>query len=180
MGMSAGATDLDRIVRRFVSLATTISNESVIPANEPYPAPAGLYATVLRASGHHLGTPGVRYSLDENEEQVIGESTVIVRTMYSVNFYRDGAHQQAEALRKWCSSPLGIDEQIARKITIANHSEVRRLDGIVQEQPEERAQIDLDIDAPEIIVQTLGRVRHVPFDTRLGETEQQGEVNNGP
>lgn len=173
-----GSSTLDRIVRDFVAKATDIAGESVIPANEPHPAPSGLYATVLRASAQHLGTPGTRYRIHQNGEDVEGETAIYVRTMYSINFYREGATEQAEKLRHWCSSPLGIERQIATRARIAHHSEVRRLDTIIQEQPEERAQIDIDIDAPETIVQNLGRVRHVPFDTRLGETEQQGEVNN--
>ena len=178
--MSIGATPLDRIIRDFVAKATEINGEKVIPANEPYPAPNGLYATVLRASGHHQGTPSTKYDLSQSGEDVHATSAVIVRTHYSVNFYRNGAHEAAEKLRAWLSSPLGIEGQIKAKIKIANHSDVRRLDELIQESPEERAQMDIDVDAPEIIVQNLGRVRQVPFDTRLGENEQQGEVNNGP
>ena len=178
--MSAGATTLDRIIRSIVTEATSIAGDSVIPANEPYPAPAGLYATVLRASGHHRGTPGTTFALSEDEEEVVATSTVIVRTHYSVNFYRNGAVEQAEALRAWLSTPLGILKQTSHKIRVAEHSAVRRLDEMIQEEPEERAQIDLEIDSPLTLVQNIGRVRTVPFDTRLGENDQQGEIENGP
>lgn len=175
--MSIGENTLDRVIRRFVVMATTIDGDHVIPANEPWPAPQGLYASVLRSTGDHMGTPDIRHKLSDDGEDVIATTRAWSRTFYSVNFYRDGAYEQANRLRIWCSSPLGIEQQRATNVLIPEHSHVRRIDEMFQEAPEERAQIDIHVDSTLVLTQNVGRVREVPFDARIGANEQSGEVS---
>lgn len=178
--MSAGTETLDRIVRQMVVDGTGLPPENVIPGNDPNPAPQRLYATVLFMSESHPGTPEVRYTLSQSGDDVQAHSKIYTRSVYSVQFYREGAVITARLFRAWCFSPLGVEAQIARSTHIARLSDTRRIDAIIQDTPEERTVIDMEIDTPLTLTQNVGRVREIPHDTRIGEIIQTGEVSNGP
>lgn len=155
---------LSRDVRAYVAAGSGLDSTLVIPGNDPAPAPAEPYATVLLVNERRDGVPPTRHVYDDDAGTVNGTSYVSRESVWSVQFYRTGAVVRAQQFRDWTTTPLGLMAARARSLTMRAANEIRRIDQIISDTWEERAGLDLTIGSLHTVEQDLGVIRVVPLE----------------
>ena len=127
-------------VRAFVASGSGLPSGSVIPGNDKGPRVKSAYASVLEVTDMRRAYPDLRQAADGTV------TTTQRRTMYSVQWYRAGALDLAREFAAWAENELGLAEAERIGVRVVFPLEVRRLDEIVADSFEERAQLDLSLD----------------------------------
>jgi len=173
---------LDETVREFVSLATGLDfDKNVIPGDDGHAAPNGPYATVkeiIRIKS------GIDSQVDrENVDPV--KSTLNFkgrrRITYSVQFYKAGAADFAEALLAYPNqSPAQI--WLAEKgLTWSIASDIRNLDTVMGSKPEIRRSIDISFWYKTTATAEINIIDKTVIDMELSaETDLSETINLEP
>ena len=104
--ISPTTEQLENSLRWWIALGSGLASRYVTPANSGRPAHNDPYATLLLVSQSQPGKPVQRRELDGAGD--IDETTMaVVRGRYSVQWYRDGAADNAARLRVWAYSSAG-------------------------------------------------------------------------
>lgn len=153
--------DLDCIVRAFVALATGLAGKNVIPGNDNHPAPTVPYASVLETIKQgdgidsEIARPGL---LPEDAKLFVSGRRNIV---YSVQFYKAGAADNAERLLKFAATTPGQIFLGENSLTWRRAGDVRNLDSVMGSKFEVRRSIDIELryqSKNEIDIKTIGSV----------------------
>ena len=97
---------IENSLRWWIALGSGLHSRYVTPANSGTPAHNDPYATLLLISQSQPGKPVQRRALDGAGD--IDEDTMaVIRGRYSVQWYRDGAADNAARLRVWAYSSAG-------------------------------------------------------------------------
>ena len=153
---------LDDAVRAFAAAGSGLDPNQVIPGNDGGPVPDGLFASVLLIHQAIDGIPETPLRLSAEGERLDAETHANVRTRYSVQWFRTGAHDAAKRLSVWASSPTGRDLASSLGLTFIRVSDIRQLDDIVSNAWEERAGLDLDLGYIQTLAQTVDYFRDAP------------------
>ena len=132
-------TGLDADVRAFVADGAGLEPRLVLPGNAPVPRPADLYATALLVEDRRRGFP---VTSPDGDRAIVSTPRAAA---YSVQFYRPGAVAAARRLTDWAESPDGLAAAALAGFQVDFPLTLRRLDLIVGDGFEERAQIDLTV-----------------------------------
>lgn len=146
MAVRVAPTDeaLDRAVRQYIADCAGLDAAQVVPGNDNAPAPAGLYATALLVEWTPHGLGSTRFAADPFGEDDLEAATWRPATAdYSVQFFRDGAHDRARRFSLCASAPLGRAAAAARNLTLIRAGGALRLDALVTQRWERRAVVDL-------------------------------------
>lgn len=146
----------------------------VIPGNDGGPAPIEPYATLLLEDDPALARP-VRY------QQPNGSVTNVSyrRAAFSLQFYRKGAVERAQAFCLYAESENGLIDQADYGWRVAGLPlEYSRLDGIMGDAFEERAVIELAIDHTVTTTQDAGVFDNVEYALDYGGQTKEGQ--HGP
>ena len=154
--------NMERAVRGFVAAGSGLESRRVRPGNSDGPAPNELYATVLLIHQAIDGIPETPLRLSAEGERLDAETHANVRSRYSVQWFRPGAHDAAKRLSVWASSPTGRDLASSLGLTFIRVSDIRQLDDIVSNAWEERAGLDLDLGYIQTLAQTVDYFRDTP------------------
>ena len=154
-------TIIDANVRTWLATGSRIDSRYVITANQDAPAPQGRFASVLPVTRRLLGVP----------ENVPNGRLATWRTTYSMQFYRDGAWEQAVQLVTWTSSPQAQIEAERRGLTFFRCGEVRSLDDVLEYDAEwdTRAQVDIELGYMQLLTD-----RPSTFQSRSVSVETEG------
>ncbi|MCK5133224.1 MAG: hypothetical protein KAR40_13865 [Candidatus Sabulitectum sp.] len=153
--------DLNIIVRAFVALATGLDRKCVIPGNDNGPAPTVPYASVLDITKQgdgidsEVARPG---SVPEEAKLFVSGRRNIV---YSVQFYKDCAADNAESLLQFAATTPGQIFLGENGLTWRRAGEVRNLDSVMGSKFEVRRSVDIEFrfqSKTEIDVLTIGSV----------------------
>lgn len=148
---------------------------TVIPANEPvtFPAPSGLYATVLLIDEPESGVPYSRRARHDDDTIAITTART-ARGQYSVQWYRTGAQDAARRFAVWIRSPAGAQWLRDRHITLNRVSDVRRLDVVALDvtggdEWEERAGVDVVLGYLVTLEQTVDAIASADINVQLND-----------
>ena len=97
---------LDRSIRAYVARGTGL--DKVMPGNAKGPRPKSTYATLLAASDIRTGAPQYRQTVNAIGNAAGTWTETPYRRNYSLQFYRDGALDLANAFERWASSEGGL------------------------------------------------------------------------
>ena len=106
MAISPTTEQIENSLRWWIALGSGLDSKYVQPANSGKAAPNVPYATLLLVSQSQPGKPVQRRVLGGAGD--IDETTMaVVRGRYSVQWFRDGAADNAARLRVWAYSSAG-------------------------------------------------------------------------
>ena len=149
-------TQVARVVRRIVAEGSGIDSSLVIPGNDPHPAPQSLYASVLLVNSWVQGAAYDGGTVRDEVTSLDVPSVVLnVTSVYSVQWYREGAMDVGVRFRMWCESSDGASRIAERGMLLSRCGDLRRLDFVISSNYEERAGLDLTLRH----VQSMGVVR---------------------
>ena len=150
MAIEPKAIDLEEAVREWVALGSGLDFDTKVinGSSKVSVSPKGLYATVLRITDTPEGDNFNRYTVDD--ETVSYQS---IDTLWSVQWFREGARDAARAFQVWAKSQVGIDAAAVRGMTVYRINEVARLDTIMPPEQgyeslgdwEERVGVDINL-----------------------------------
>ena len=179
---------LERAIRGFIAVGSGLDPQWVFPRRDPtrqdpeagqtlkagpeppYPQP---FATAFVYLTETLGTTWTGPVLDDLPEDRPWTDAVLAplkdSTMYrvyqdkrcvvSVQFYREGALDRAEAVELWAGGPLGRMEAQRRGLGFNRTSTVRNVTARFREGWEERSILDLHLEyTAQSIPQDMGRI----------------------
>ena len=155
--ISPTTADLESEVRGYIADGSEMDSKYVIPGNDNGPAPEQQYATCLLITS---GRDSMNWSraYESNAQTVVAVYTSLT-LKYSVQWYRKGSRDAAEAFRAWASSPLGQNSAERRGLTFYRTSDLRQLDAMISDQWEERVGLDLMIGTIAInLPKVVGRI----------------------
>ena len=140
MAIEPKAINLEEAVREWVALGSGLDFDSKVinGSSKGNPSPDGLYATVLRVSDTPEGNNFNRYTADNKTI-----SCQSITTLWSVQWFREGARDVARGFQVWAKSQAGIEAAELRGMTLYSISEVGRLDAIDDSDWEERVSVDV-------------------------------------
>ena len=167
--MIAPATkDLERLVRGYVATGSGLATKLVRRQNSKGAAPNGLYATVLLAVSDSDGLGWTRpVAGDPTQSDQVESSTIT----FSAQWYRDGAVDAARRFRLWAGSPLGRIECERRGLTLISLGEITRIDSVISEEWEERAQMNFDIGIISTSREAPGVIERVTVEVCTDEAQ---------
>ena len=99
---------LDRTIRAYVAQGAGLASNLVLPGNAQKQRPKTPYATVLAASDIRTGAPQYRQTINATGAADGTRTETPYRRNYSLQFYRDGALDLANAFERWASSEGGL------------------------------------------------------------------------
>lgn len=143
--MPVDARTFDRKIRKFVADGSGIDAGLVIEGNSKGGRPKEHHASVLLIGDRRVGYPAFKQGTEAE-----GVASVTPRRAeYSVQFWRDGAVDSARAFASWAEDLPGLEAAVDGEFRVVFPPEgldVQRLDGIVDDNYEERTMIDLVIE----------------------------------
>ena len=167
--MIAPATrDLERLVRGLVAAGSGLEPRRVRPGNQDGPVPDELFASVMLIHQDTEGLPVTPMSLSSDGLSLDAPTLATIRDQYSVQWFREGAHDAAKRFATWVWSPAGLAKAHSAGLTVRRVSDVRQLDDVVSGAWEGRAGVDIDIGYIQRINQTVGYLRSVPVEVGAG------------
>ena len=129
-------------IREYVARAVDFTPAQIIISNSNMPRPNGMYGTVYILTESTDGLP---------KNSINGQSTLIKNIKVSVQFYRNNAVDHANTLFLYLTSRQ--KDWIKNKyITYVNNSEVRDLTGLVTNNYEQRASIDINFKYEQTVI----------------------------
>lgn len=153
--------DLDVIVRAFVALATGLQSKFVIPGNDNNPSPTVPYASVLDITKQADGIDSevARPVADPEAAKLFisGRRNIV----YSVQFYKAGAADNAESLLQFAATTPGQIFLGENDLTWRRAGDVRNLDSVMGSKFEVRRSVDIEFryqSKSEIDIKTIGSV----------------------
>lgn len=159
--------DLDKKIRKFVSLASGLSSKFVIPGNDSNPAPNEPYASVLEITKVGSGI---------DSEVARTGPTDILKTMkrsgrreitYSVQFYKTGAADFAEGLLNYASTSTGQLWLAENSLTWVIAGPVQNLDSIMGSKFEIRRAVDITLRYQSTSQEDINTIGSVEIDLTL-------------
>ena len=136
-------TNIDLLVRQIVSLATGISGNKVIPAEDGHAAPNSPYATVKQVRYHNLGTNGRRDAYNTNTGLFNVEYTQRVRASWDINFYGE----EHAKISKLLTIKMGTEELKeachARELAFQLVSDIKDLTFLLGKEYVPRSQLEI-------------------------------------
>lgn len=167
---------LERSVRSFVAEASGLDSKRVIPGNSSSPRPNVPYATVLRMNTEGRGIDSVTYS--DGETDVDATVKGVRHATFSVQFYRDGAYDNAETLLQYPATPAGNISLFSKGLRWVRASEVRQVDTLISDRMNDRAAVDITVRYVHTITQTVNRIDTIDLTVNHSqETDTREEVN---
>lgn len=130
---SPSQSNLDKIVREFVSLATGLDFDAeVIPGNDPHPSPNVSYATVLEIITKGDGTDAELLT-KKIADPTTADSKLSGRRFvtYSIQFYKTGASDNARALLSYVKTTPGQIFLNENDLTWRLAGDIRNIDNLV-------------------------------------------------
>ena len=154
--------DLDIIVRHFVALASGLAGKDVIPGNDNHPSPTVPYASVLDITEQGDGIDSevarpVEGSPEDAKLFISGRRNIV----YSIQFYRAGAADNAKTLLQFAATTPGQIFLGENGLTWRRAGDVRNLDSVVGSKFEVRRSVDIEFryqSKNEIDIKTIGSV----------------------
>lgn len=169
--------DLDKKIRKFVSLASGLASKFVIPGNDSNPAPTVPYASVLEltkiGSGvdQEVATPGPDPELQKTlKHQGRREIT------YSVQFYKTGAADFAEGLLSYAATTPGQIWLAENDLTWGIAGDIVTLDTVMGSKYEQRRAVNITLryqSKRQVDINTIGSVS---IDLTLSAESDYNEV----
>lgn len=169
--------DLDKKVRKFVALASGLASKFVIPGNDSNPAPTVPYASVLELI--EIGS-GV-----DQEVAVAGPDPILQKTLkqqgrrsitYSVQFYKDGAADNAKGLLSYPSTTAGQLYLAENDLTWGIAGDIVNLDTVMGSKYEQRRAVDITLryqSKRQVDINTIGSVN---IDLTLSAESDLNEI----
>ena len=157
---------MERNIRAIVERGTGIT---AIPGNDPHPRPIDSYATLLLVDDQRRG-----YPVNTPDISSMTRSTQHRRAVYSLQFYRDGAVDNALSFVTYIESENGLTDALDNEIRFvfpASGMQFQRLDDIVGDSYEERAIVEngrLMVDYVHITDQDTGIIDTINGDIIYG------------
>lgn len=167
--------ELDRKARAFVVQATGLSQNKVIPGNDPHPEPRGSYATVLEITKLGSGidsevareTGATTFRLDHKGRRSI---------TYSVQFYRDGAADFIEGLLSYAATTPGQVWLAEQNLTWALAGPVTNLDTVINSKFEIRRAVDITFRYQSVRQVDINAIGSVEIDMTLSDSNDLTET----
>lgn len=98
---------LDATLRAFVAKGSGVAVNQVIEGQRSAEAPEGLYAIVYLVSEHRIGRNSGWQWIGSNKSFTVDD--VMVESLYSVEFYREGALDAAFRFSDWAMTETGLN-----------------------------------------------------------------------
>lgn len=170
---------LGRAIRAMLVRATGLDPQKVIPAKDNGPSPkGGVYVSVLIRSNGKIGTATVQNSpIAEDETKVLQRVTSSRLVRCSVNFYRKGAMDMAQALLEYPDAPVNQTVLALLGLTWHRVSDVRDLSALHGKRWEERAQLDLEIKVTRSTVAEVAAIDNKTIGVTVNETAESDLVD---
>ena len=160
--------EVERAVRALVAQGSELEPRRVRPGNQGGAVPNDLFATVVLIHQVIEGIPATVMSLASDEADLNALTAATVRGRYSVQWFRNGAHDAAKRLSVWVWSPEGVAQAQKADLTVLRVSDVRQLDDVVSGAWEERAGLDIDVGYTQRIDQTVDYLKAAPIEVGAG------------
>ena len=170
--------DLDEKIRKFVSLASGLDfDNNVIPGNDDHGSPNGPYASVLELI--EIGS-GV-----DQEVAVAGPDPILQKTLkqqgrraitYSVQFYKDGAADNAKGLFSYPSTTAGQLYLAENDLTWGIAGDIVNLDTVMGSKNEQRRAVNITLryqSKRQVDINTIGSVN---IDLTLSAESDLNEI----
>lgn len=169
--------DLDIKIREFVSLASGIDSKFVIPGKDSNPTPNVPYATVLEFI--EIGS-GI-----DQEVAIEGPDPELQKTLkqqgrrsitYSVQFYKDGAADNAKGLLSYASTTHGQLYLAENDLTWGIAGDIVNLDTVMGSKYEQRRAVDITLryqSKRQVDINTIGSVN---IDLTLSAESDLNEI----
>lgn len=142
--MTPTTFDIDLRARMIVSEGSGLPRNRVLVQNQDAKAPDEAYATVLPIA-RRLEGPATILSTPSTPS-TDGAARGAWRATYSVQFYREGAHELAAQLALWLySGPAQISSK-RLGLTFYDTSDVRNIDAILEDDAEWEPRSSVDIE----------------------------------
>jgi len=170
-------SNLDKIVRKFVALASGIDSKYVIPGNDSAPSPNVPYATVLEltdvGSGidQEIATPGPDPILQTTLKHQ-GRRSIT----YSVQFFKDGAADNIKGLLSFPSTTPGQIYLAENGLTWGVASDIVNLDTVIGSKYEQRRSVNITLRYQakrQVDINTIGSVN---IDLTLSAESDLNEI----
>ena len=151
--------EMERNIRAIVARGSGLASSDVIPGNDAGPRPIAPYATLLLVDDPRRG-----YPIKTPDIASMTRSTQHRRAIYSLQFYRKGAVDNALSFVTYIESDNGLTDAQDNEIRFvfpAGGMQFQRLDGIVGDSYEERAIVEngrLMVDYVHITDQDTGTI----------------------
>ena len=144
MGNTPAQNDLDILIRQLVSNATGLDSSLVIPGNDNHPAPIVPYATTLEITTIGNGVDAESTRVASGPTKACAKFSGRRFVTYSVQFFKDGAADNAEALISYPKTTPGQIFLNENNLTWNIASDIRNLDGLDSgEEYETRRSVDI-------------------------------------
>ena len=154
---------LERSIRGFVATGSGLASDHVVEGNTKGWRNKDLYASLLL-----IDNKPNSYPISRQSHEGLGTASLQYRTaIYSLQFYRIGAVNIALDFSAWVESEEGLNAAEAAKFVVVPLFKFRRLDGVISDLYEERAQIDLSIIYAHTIIQQTGTIDSVECTVNL-------------
>ena len=160
--------DLEDAVAGLIAAGSGIDYNRVVSGNKGEPAPSGPFASVLLVHQGIEGIPATPMSLSADGLSLDAPTLATIRGRYSVQWFREGAHDAARRFATWVWSPVGLAHAGQEGLTVRRVSDVRQLDDVVSGAWEERAGVDIDIGYKQAIEATVPYLWSVPVEVGAG------------
>lgn len=163
--------DLDKKVRKFVSLASGLASKYVIPGNDSAPAPNVPYASVLEITKSGSGI--------DSEVAIEGPDPLLQKTLkhqgrriitYSVQFYKTGAADFVEGLLSYAATTPGQIWLAENDLTWGVAGDIINLDSIMGSKFEERRQVNITFRYQSRRTVDINTIGSVEIDVTLSES----------
>ncbi len=167
---------LDIAVREFVSLASGLDSSLVIPGDDNHPAPNEPYATV-----ENMITIGVGIDSEVPTDGPTTTETTLkhkgTRSIsYSVQFFREGAADNAEGLLSYASTTLGQLFLAQNNLTWKRAGDVRNIGAVMGSKNEERRAVDIELRYISRRTIDINRIGSVEIDFTMSDSTDINEV----
>ena len=152
--------DLNKLIRDTVNTIIGLPEYTIKAKQKDAPRPSDPYASVDYVTGTRVGWSDKKYTESGTEDlQQSIESPV--NSVFSIDFFKDGARQNAEIVRAAMERDSIINFFAAEKVGILSFSEVREISEPLESGWEIRAQFDLTLNHVVEDVSIIERIKSV-------------------
>lgn len=178
MSIVFSEVELNRIIRRVVEHCTGMAQGTVRPANKKMPAAGESFATVLILNIGGGDTSHTYADLLGDEQQRVEETQDSHRRITaSVQIFRKEANLLANKLHDRLTLTSALQLMRSLGLGLISCTDVKDMSGVVNENWEERAAVDIDFYVVSTEKEALLTFGTFPITVSTGTYQQSTEVN---
>ena len=153
--------DLNVILIAWIKLALGDSAFKVIVGNDKGKEPSGSFASILVMSSASIGMGASDTASHTDPNLLYLAGTSLREVDYSINFYRDDAHENMRQLMHFPNTNASQEFLFDKEVSLFVPDTYRNLDDLESDGYIKRAQMDLRLHSAIVYVETVNAIDEV-------------------